>query len=135
MIEKNFVSPEELRNLIGDRAIFIWGARHEGYATATVLTRNGFTAAGFIDSSPSLQGTMAFGMSIDLPDSFFATHSAATAFIIIPVPQEIILFAQRAELVTVSHSKLQYKPHYSSNSNKYSNKVLQVHNFHLRRFV
>jgi len=56
MINKSFISPEELRKLVGNRSIYIWGARHEGYATATVLKRNGIQASGFIDSSRSLQG-------------------------------------------------------------------------------
>jgi len=83
MIDKPFISPEHLRTIIGGRAIYIWGARHEGYATATVLNRNGFTAAGFIDSSLSLQGTSALGLAIMLPSEFFASHNSASAFLII----------------------------------------------------
>lgn len=68
---------------LGKRRIHIWGARHEGYAACRSLARIGMEATGFIDSSPSLAGTMAFALPIVNPDEFFACHTPAEHFIII----------------------------------------------------
>jgi len=69
--------------MIAGRSLFIWGARHEGYAARLALRRHGLIAAGYIDSSPSLAGTSAFGLSITDPVSFFKNEPAERSFIII----------------------------------------------------
>ncbi len=69
--------------MVGKRKLFIWGARHDGYATSLVVGRIGIEQTGFIDSSPSLQGTRAFGYPILLPDEFFARYFKSDAFVII----------------------------------------------------
>lgn len=83
MIDKTDIEPSALRQRVGQRKLFIWGARHEGYATSLVVRRIGIQQTGFIDSSPSLQGTQAFGYPILLPDEFFARYSKADTLIII----------------------------------------------------
>jgi hypothetical protein len=83
VINKSFIPPDQLLEIIGDRTVYIWGARHEGYATATVVQRNGFTPSGFIDSSLSLKGTHAMKLLVELPDIFFQNHTARNSFIII----------------------------------------------------
>jgi MoaA/NifB/PqqE/SkfB family radical SAM enzyme len=74
---------ENLPAIIGGRSVFIWGARHEGYASRLALTRNGIMPAGYIDSSSSLAGTSAFGLSITDPVSFFAKASPERVFIMV----------------------------------------------------
>jgi len=79
----NIPTPEELRQRIGLRKVFVWGARHDGYAACLVLRRHGIDITSFIDSSLSLQGAQAFGLSISLPRDFFKNHAAKGAFIVI----------------------------------------------------
>jgi MoaA/NifB/PqqE/SkfB family radical SAM enzyme len=76
-------NPENLVNLIAGRSLFIWGARHEGYAARLALSRHGISTTGYIDRSLSLAGTSAFGLSIIDPVSFFKRESAEKSFIII----------------------------------------------------
>lgn len=68
---------------LGNRKIHIWGARHEGYAALRALARIGLECSGYIDSSPSLAGSKAFGLSITSPDDFFSCHSPQQNFVII----------------------------------------------------
>jgi len=75
--------PENLINCIHGRKVFIWGARHEGYAAKLTLSRNGITAAGYLDSSPALAGTQAFGLTIISPKEFFSQQTPQEAFIVI----------------------------------------------------
>jgi MoaA/NifB/PqqE/SkfB family radical SAM enzyme len=75
--------PETLLSRIGSRAVFVWGARHEGYAVKLALARHGVKAAGFVDSSLSLRGTTAFGLAVSGPEGFFAARKAADSFILI----------------------------------------------------
>lgn len=82
-ISDDWKDPEALRTLIAERKVFIWGARHDGYAARLALARHGIVASGFIDSSPSLKGTSAFGLEIACPKDFFLTESPEKAFIII----------------------------------------------------
>jgi len=58
--------PRELARIIGTRDLYFWGARH-GYGMLRVFQRLGFTAKGFIDSSPSLVGQSVLGVPISLP--------------------------------------------------------------------
>lgn len=72
-----------LVEVIGSRSVFIWGARHEGYAARHALTRHGIAATGYIDSSPSLSGSSAFGLPIIDPGSFFGKELPGKAFIVV----------------------------------------------------
>ncbi len=83
MIEKTYIEPEALKEMVGARKLFIWGARHDGYAASLVFKRMGIKQKAFIDSSISLQGKEAFGYPILLPDEFFAKYSKDNAFIVI----------------------------------------------------
>ncbi len=83
MISETYLNPAELKELISTREVFVWGARHDGYAASLVLKRIGVEQAGFIDSSVALQGTKAFGYPISLPDDFFSVNTSEDAFIII----------------------------------------------------
>jgi MoaA/NifB/PqqE/SkfB family radical SAM enzyme len=82
MNTKLFQNPSNLIKAIGRRNIFVWGARHEGYAARLALTRHAIEPIGYIDSSPSLSGTSAFGLPIAGPDHFFARQSPDKAFIV-----------------------------------------------------
>ena len=84
MLNTNQLSnPESLVKLIGGRCVYIWGARHEGYAARLVLTRHGIQTTGYLDSSPSLAGSSAFGLSISDPVNFFKRESSDRSFIIV----------------------------------------------------
>jgi MoaA/NifB/PqqE/SkfB family radical SAM enzyme len=81
--ENQLQQSEDLAKLIGMRSVYIWGARHEGYASRLALTRHGILPAGYIDSSPSLAGSSAFELSITDPIRFFAKESSKSAFIVV----------------------------------------------------
>jgi MoaA/NifB/PqqE/SkfB family radical SAM enzyme len=83
MIRKTYIEPAILKKIVRGKKIFIWGARHEGYAAGLVLKRIGIQQTGFIDSSLSLKGRSAFGYPILLPETFFAEYPVENAFIII----------------------------------------------------
>ena len=75
--------PDTLAQRISGREVYIWGARHEGYAARLALQRHDIPAAGYIDSSPSLAGTFAFGLPVTSPTSFFDAASPEVAFIVV----------------------------------------------------
>ena len=75
--------PEHMVKLIGKRNVYIWGARHDGYASRLALRRHGILPTGYIDSSPSLAGSSVFGLPITDPITFFAKESSERAFIIV----------------------------------------------------
>lgn len=77
------LKPENLIQLIDGRKVFIWGARHDGYAVRLALSRYGIQAVKYLDSSLALKGTRAFGLEIDSPDNFFQNYKPQEAFIII----------------------------------------------------
>lgn len=83
MKKNNIISAQDLEKIIGGRQVFIWGARHDGYATRSVLKRHNITQTAFIDSSLALQGTTAFDLPIYLPEFFFDNYSADESFIFI----------------------------------------------------
>lgn len=76
-------NPDHILKLIKTRSVYIWGARHEGYASRLALTRIGIQPAGYIDSSPSLKGSSAFGLPVTDPASFFAYESPEKSYIIV----------------------------------------------------
>lgn len=79
----NILSIESLKQLIRDRQVFIWGARHDGFAARRVLQRHGIVLTAFIDSSSALQEKTAFGLPIFLPETFFSNCIADHCFILI----------------------------------------------------
>ncbi len=83
MSDSRFQDPRALSRVIGGRRVFIWGARHEGYAARLALTRHGIVPSGYIDSSPALAGSTAFGLPIADPGRFFAGAFPETAFIVV----------------------------------------------------
>ena len=83
MNTKQCQRPEKILNLLEGRSVYIWGARHEGYAARLALARHGIQPVGYIDSSPSLAGSSAFGVPITNPDNFFIERAPGQAFIIV----------------------------------------------------
>ncbi|HRD65798.1 MAG TPA: hypothetical protein PKY50_06540 [Candidatus Competibacter sp.] len=83
MQNDNIPDPKELQCRIGNRRLFIWGARHDGYAAYQVLQRHHINTYSFIDSSLSLVGSRVFGLDVLLPADFFSHYSAKDAFIVI----------------------------------------------------
>ena len=80
---KDLQIAENLIHPIEGRAVYIWGARHEGYAAKLALARHGVVTEGYIDSSPALVGKSAFGLSIVSPAIFFSEKKPHNAFIVI----------------------------------------------------
>ena len=76
-------NPANLCNLVVGRKVFIWGARHDGYAARLALLRHGLVPAGFVDSSTAIQGTAVLGLDVASPERHFASHAAQDAFIVI----------------------------------------------------
>jgi MoaA/NifB/PqqE/SkfB family radical SAM enzyme len=79
----NFREPKNLICAIDRRKVLIWGARHDGYAARLALQRYGITITSYIDSSPALKGTSAFGLHIISSDSFFEKETPSTAFVVV----------------------------------------------------
>ena len=77
------VNPSCIVDLVGQRQVYIWGARHEGYAARLALMRHGITAVGFIDSSSALAGAFVFGLPVVTPNLFFAENSKSKCFIVV----------------------------------------------------
>ena len=75
--------PAELKTAIAARDVYIWGARHEGYAARLALIRNDIPVAGYIDSSPALSDTTAFDLRIQSPKTFFLKAKNVDAFIVV----------------------------------------------------
>ncbi len=105
MIQKMHIEPLSLKEMVGDRKLFIWGARHDGYAASLVFNRLNLDLESFIDSSMSLQGSRAFGYSILLPEEFFAGYSAKDAFIIIASG----FYADEVSQICTTHDFLKVK--------------------------
>ncbi|MBF0230147.1 MAG: hypothetical protein HQK63_11275 [Desulfamplus sp.] len=78
-----FQSPEKIVEIIENRRVYIWGARHDGYAAYIAFKRHMVMPVGYIDSSPSLADTEVFGLPITDPNSFFAQQSSKNTFIIV----------------------------------------------------
>ncbi len=83
MKNKNVLSSEDLKKIVRGRQVFIWGARHDGFAARCVLQRHGIKQTAFIDSSLSLQGKKSFELPIYLPESFFEKFTPDNSFIFI----------------------------------------------------
>jgi Predicted Fe-S oxidoreductases len=79
----NIPTPNDLRTQIGGRKVYIWGARHDGYAAYLAFGRLGILISGFVDSSLSLQGTHVFDLDIDLPEKFFKEHGVDESYVVI----------------------------------------------------
>ena len=75
--KNNLHHPENLIKRIERRNVYIWGARHEGYAARLALTRHDIQAAGYIDSSPSLAGTASVWLIHHKPRDFFCENNAS----------------------------------------------------------
>ena len=75
--------PANLIELVAGRKVFVWGARHDGYAARLALLRHGLAPVGFIDSSAAIQGTSIFGLPVASPAGHFSACSPADGFIVI----------------------------------------------------
>ena len=55
---------EKFKTLVQGREIYLWGARQLGVSMCSSLRRQGFEPAGFLDSSPDIQGTRQMGLPV-----------------------------------------------------------------------
>jgi len=72
-----------LHAAFGTREVWIWGAMIVGQGVCRALQRAGMTVAGFIDSSPAMQGQTALGYPVSAPETVLERARNADAFIII----------------------------------------------------
>ncbi len=76
-----YLDPNELREVVGDRDLYFWGARH-GYGMCGVFDRLGLKPKGFIDSSTALVGQKMLGYPVYLPDKILG-GSANKPYVVI----------------------------------------------------
>ncbi|NEV60545.1 hypothetical protein [Thiorhodococcus minor] len=74
---------QRLRDAVGARSVWIWGAMIVGQGLCRALQRSGLPIAGFLDSSPAMQGHRALGYPVHAPDSVLPRARAGEAFILI----------------------------------------------------
>jgi MoaA/NifB/PqqE/SkfB family radical SAM enzyme len=72
-----------LHTAFGTREVWIWGAMIVGQGVCRALQRAGLTVAGFIDSSPAMQGQTALGYAVRAPESVLDRARDGEAFIVI----------------------------------------------------
>lgn len=84
--EGHTYTPSQLKELVGTRPVYFWGARHDGYGMCKIFERHGIKVGGFIDSSETLNGTTVFGYKVKMPEPFFRHNPKGTFFIIIAAP-------------------------------------------------
>ena len=86
LMTKDTYAPDQLKRLVGERPVYIWGARHDGYGMCKIFERHGIKVGGFIDSSETLRGTSVFGYSVEMPEAFFGQNPKGSFFIVIAAP-------------------------------------------------
>jgi len=59
---------QKVWHMLGQKKAYIWGAGSQGRGLCRLLERRGFTPAGFLDSSPELQGSRLFGYDVLPPE-------------------------------------------------------------------
>jgi MoaA/NifB/PqqE/SkfB family radical SAM enzyme len=84
MLNISMMNPDELKKLIGNRTVFLWGASIVGFGVCRAVERNGINPGGFIDSSKRLKGKSSLGYKVYLPDEILPdTAEHRNKFIII----------------------------------------------------
>jgi len=86
LIHRKFetLSIDNLRTLIGERELYIWGAGNQGRGLARVLQENDFSVEAFIDSSPNVIGVKLAGICVENPE-LILSGDTDRIFIIIAV--------------------------------------------------
>lgn len=74
------VTPENVRNLIKDRELYIWGCGHFGKAFSASMARIGIPVAGYIDKLKSIR--FFEGLPVCRPEEVLARGNGNTALII-----------------------------------------------------
>lgn len=73
----------QLLDKINGRPVYIWGAMIVGQGVCRAFERHAIAVRGFIDSSPSMQGTRALGYPILPPEPILAAAREGQAYIVI----------------------------------------------------
>ena len=76
------LTPERLKELVGDRPVYIYAANLDGVGYCRRLTRIGFRVKGFIDTRRYDEGKK-MGLPVVHPDAFFGSGEAGKSFILI----------------------------------------------------
>jgi MoaA/NifB/PqqE/SkfB family radical SAM enzyme len=73
---------EELRTIIGNKHLLVYGAGNQGRGTRQALSDQGFKPAGFIDRNPELQNRVLAGLPVHPPE-YVMRHGAAEAIFVV----------------------------------------------------
>ena len=66
MLQISSMNPQELKDRIGERDVYLWGASIVGFGICRSLERNGILPKGFIDGSDRLKGKRPLGYQVYL---------------------------------------------------------------------
>ena len=77
------IHPEQLLAKINGRPVYIWGAMIVGQGVCRAFERYDLPVQGFLDSSPSMQGTSALGYPVISPEPMLAAARDGQAYIVI----------------------------------------------------
>jgi len=83
MVDLTFKSPGELKALINNRPVYLWGASIVGFGICRSLERNNIIPKGFIDISTRLQKTSSLGYPVFVPSDILDTAHTTKPFIVI----------------------------------------------------
>lgn len=74
---------EDLRAIIGNKHILVYGAGNQGRGTSQALSDQGFTPSGFIDKNPELQNRILAGLPVHPPEYIMRPDAADTFFVVV----------------------------------------------------
>jgi len=77
MISKPEITADSVKKMINGRAVYIWGARHDGLGIHCALKRIGLKVDGFLDNNRMLEGKSILGAPIQHPEKFFTEPTLA----------------------------------------------------------
>jgi len=71
----------ELKEIIGDRKLYIWGGMIVGQGVCRACERNNIPVTGFTDSNPALHDTKLLGYPVEKPDSLLSSNAGSCILI------------------------------------------------------
>lgn len=74
---------ENLRLIIGDKCILVYGAGNQGRGTRKTLSDQGFEPSGFIDKNPALQNQVLAGLPVHPPEYVMRQNASDTFFVVV----------------------------------------------------
>ena len=77
------LGPDDLRRMVGNRELLIWGAGQKGRGFRAALRRNQFDISAFVDKRESAQSAMVDGKTVLSPDGLFETYAPDEVLILL----------------------------------------------------